>query len=268
MQQYLKIIVASTNHVKVTTEVQGAQKDSTSSILTFNVASGVGPVPLCVAFCFCEVSPTIKDKLHDSVRQVLNIKFQLNCDFEYTAEFQYVLAESVKSPDQGQQSGNYSEMPAFSVFEWVIPESNLPMAAQKASEEPIASQEEEAAVKVNVQAEPAQTDHLSVMEVGGEQESQEVDDPFVQVKVEAEEVKGDVEFSVNAGQDLVEAKTSLAQVDINKMRSNLNYLADLVDAFQSDPTVISAVSVFNENVDTIETPQQLAAFFNNFVQRL
>jgi hypothetical protein len=118
---------------------------------------------------------------------------------------------------------------------------------------------------LNPEVENIHKDQQDEMEVDA---NRDVDDPLEQVKTEQVEASNDPILDSGNSKVAVEENSSVTHVDINKTRINLNYNADLVSVFQSDPHMISAVSVFKENVDRIETPQQLVAFLTNFVASL
>jgi hypothetical protein len=251
MQNYLRIIeksVKSTNHVSLTTELTG--KPTNKCILVVSAPTGVGPVPVCVAFYIRKMNLIKRDKLHQSVRAVLE-KFKLTCDIDCTHE-QYVLPETEELP-KDPLSKDFC-MPDESANEFVTPDADLSNNSLNAFVTE--------SVLLNQEVHKGQQDEMEV------DANRTVDDPLEQVKTEQVEAFNVPILDSGSSKVAVEENSIVAHVDINKTRINLNYIADLVSVFQSDPHVISAVSVFNANVDRIETPQQLVAFMTNFVPSL
>jgi hypothetical protein len=245
MQNCLRIIeksVKSNNHISLTTQLEGSP--NSKHILVVTAPTSVGPVPVCVAFYIREMNLIKRERLHQSVSEVLK-QFKLTCDIDCTQE-QYVLPE----PEELLAEPLPKDLcfPDSSASEIVIPDADLSNTSLNVlvSESVSLNQQDEMEVDAN----------------------RDVDDPLKQVKTEQVEACIDPILDSGNSQGPVEENSSVAHVDINKTRINLNYIADLVSVFQSDPHVISAVSVFNANVDRIETPQQLVAFLTNFVPSL
>lgn len=263
MQRYLKIIVKSvqsTKHVELTTQLQGTP--STKCILVVTAPSGVGPVPVCVAFYIREMSLYLRNKLHLSVRQVLN-QFELKCDFDRSHD-QFVLPESEEMLD-GAPLKDLS-LPASSVNKCVIPDPVLLILNNSKNASVPVCRDVHQFVLLSQEFEDV---HEMVVDANQESEAVGVvNDPFEQVKTEPVETCNELLVNVDNSKVVKIEQVCIPQEDISKTRINLNYIADLVNVFQNDPQVISAVSVFNQNVDSIETPQQLAAFLTNFVSGL
>jgi hypothetical protein len=254
MQNCLRIIeksVKSNNHISLTTQLEGSP--TSKHILVVTAPTSVGPVPVCVAFYIREMNLIKRERLHQSVSEVFK-QFKLTCDIDCTQE-QYVLPEP-----EGLLAEPLPKdlcFPDLSASEIVIPDADLSNTSLNV---PVSE-----SVLLNQEVENIHMNQQDEMEVDADRD---VDDPLEQVKTEQVEACIDPILDSGNSQGPVEENFSVAHVDINKTRINLNYIADLVSVFQSDPHVISAVSVFNANVDRIETPQQLVAFLTNFVPSL